>query len=63
LDKEDLCVAKLCALREKDQNFVTALLDVDLVDRNIIAERLHSVPDRYADNAARAIDWLKSRAS
>ena len=24
LDKEDLCVAKLCALREKDQNFVTA---------------------------------------
>lgn len=26
LDKEDLCVAKLCALREKDRNFVTALL-------------------------------------
>ena len=25
LDKEDLCVAKLCALREKDQNFVDAL--------------------------------------
>lgn len=22
LDKEDLCVAKLCALREKDRNFV-----------------------------------------
>jgi hypothetical protein len=26
LDKEDLCVAKLCALREKDQNFVSELL-------------------------------------
>ncbi|WP_232425879.1 DUF6036 family nucleotidyltransferase [Mycobacterium sp. JS623] len=26
LDKEDLCVAKLCALREKDQNFVDALI-------------------------------------
>lgn len=63
LDKEDLCVAKLCALREKDQNFVAALLEVDLVDRNIIAERLRSVPDRYADNAARAIDWLRSRGS
>lgn len=26
LDKEDLCVAKLCAFREKDQNFVDALI-------------------------------------
>ena len=26
LDKEDLCVAKLCAFREKAQNFVAALL-------------------------------------
>lgn len=25
LDKEDLCVAKLCALREKDQNFVAGI--------------------------------------
>ena len=31
LDKEDLCVAKLCALREKDRNFVAALLDAGLV--------------------------------
>ena len=27
LDKEDLCVAKLCAFREKDRNFVAALLE------------------------------------
>jgi hypothetical protein len=26
LDKEDLCVAKLCAFRETDQNFVAALV-------------------------------------
>jgi hypothetical protein len=26
LDKEDLCVAKLCAFREKDRNFVAALV-------------------------------------
>ena len=43
LDKEDLCVAKLCALREKDQNFVAALLDVCLVDPAVIADRLTSV--------------------
>jgi hypothetical protein len=32
LDKEDLCVAKLCAFREKDRNFVAALLEAGLVD-------------------------------
>jgi uncharacterized nucleotidyltransferase DUF6036 len=31
LDKDDLCVAKLCAFREKDRNFVDALLHDDLV--------------------------------
>jgi hypothetical protein len=30
---EDLCVAKLCAFREKDQNFVAALVRSALVDR------------------------------
>ena len=37
LDKEDLCVAKLCALREKDQNFVDALITTHLVDPRVIA--------------------------
>jgi len=62
LDKEDLCVAKLCALREKDQNFVAALLDAGLVDSDLIATRLNSVPDRFEANAARATDWLRSRS-
>jgi len=44
LDKEDLCVAKLCALREKDQNFVAALLDARLADVAVITERLAAVP-------------------
>ncbi|HJQ44327.1 MAG TPA: DUF6036 family nucleotidyltransferase [Jatrophihabitantaceae bacterium] len=61
LDKEDLCVAKLCALREKDQNFVAALLDAALVDRDVIATRLNTVPDRYRHNATRATGWLRSR--
>lgn len=63
LDKEDLCVAKLCALREKDQNFVTALLDAGLVDRETIAARLNDVPEHFGPNAARAATWLGARES
>jgi Nucleotidyltransferase of unknown function (DUF6036) len=60
LDKEDLCVAKLCALREKDQNFVSELLRVGLVDPNVIAARLATVPERYQPGAERAAEWLVS---
>lgn len=63
LGKEDLCVAKLCALREKDQNFVGALLDAGLVDKDVIASRLAGVPERFQVNAARAAQWLESRVS
>jgi len=62
LDKEDLCVAKLCALREKDRNFVAALLFAGLVDSAVIATRLSLLPERYRANAARAATWLASRA-
>jgi hypothetical protein len=62
LDKEDLCVAKLCALREKDQNFVGALLGVGLVDSEVIGQRLASVPERYRPNAERAAQWLTGRS-
>ena len=46
LDKEDLCVAKLCAFREKDRNLVVALLEARLVDAGVIHERLPSVERR-----------------
>lgn len=58
LDKEDLCVAKLCAFREKDQNFVAALLDAGLVDAAVIAERLAAVPAEHRAAAERALVWL-----
>jgi hypothetical protein len=58
LDKEDLCVAKLCAFREKDQNFVAALLDAGLVDAAIITERLAAVPVEHRPAAERALVWL-----
>lgn len=60
LDKEDLCVAKLCAFREKDRNFVSALLRADLVDPGIIAARLVTVPEQYRPSAVRAAEWLES---
>src|SRR5574342_163225 len=55
LDKEDLCVAKLCAFREKDQNFVASLLDAELVDAEVIAQRLAAVPKKDLPAAERAL--------
>jgi hypothetical protein len=60
LDKEDLCVAKLCALREKDQNFVAALFGARLVDRETILARLATVDERHHRAAERAGSWLRS---
>lgn len=62
LDKEDLCAAKLCALREKDQNFVAALLDAGLVDAGLVAARLLTVPKRFRPGSERAQQWLMARA-
>ncbi|APE36399.1 hypothetical protein BOX37_23470 [Nocardia mangyaensis] len=60
LDKEDLCVAKLCALREKDQNFVNALLQAGLVDPRVVVERLPTVPEEFRPGAERALGWIAS---
>jgi hypothetical protein len=51
-------VAKLCALREKDQNFVDALITAQLVDPAVIATRLTTVPQRYRTAAQRAANWV-----
>jgi hypothetical protein len=61
LDKEDLCVAKLAAFREKDRNFVAALLEANLVEADLIAERLPTVPPEYAAAIEQALSWLASR--
>ena len=61
LDKEDLCVAKLCALREKDQNFVGALLDAGLVDTAVIRARLPTVAEGFQPGAQRALEWVAAR--
>ncbi|MFA4928605.1 MAG: DUF6036 family nucleotidyltransferase [Patulibacter sp.] len=58
LDKEDLCVAKLCAFREKDRNFVAALVQANLVDAGVIAARLVTVDERYRAAAEPAARWV-----
>jgi hypothetical protein len=60
LDKEDLCVAKLCAFREKDRNFVAALLHTQLVDVQTILTRLSRVQTRHRAAADRATAWCES---
>lgn len=61
LDKDDLCVAKLCAFREKDRNFVAALVDAGLVDADLIGARILAVPREHIATTERALAWLKSK--
>lgn len=60
MDKEDLCVAKLCAYREKDLNFVAALIAANLVNPDLIAARLPTIPLEHAAAIQRALTWLDS---
>lgn len=61
LDKEDLCVAKLIAFREKDLNFVGALLDDRLVDVEEVILRLGTVAHQHKAANERAVSWLGTR--
>jgi hypothetical protein len=63
LDKEDLCVSKLIAFREKDINFVGALLEDHLVDLEMVKSRLETVADKHRAAGERADSWLRSRTS
>lgn len=60
LEPHDLCAAKLCAGREKDLNFVRALIESELVDRVVIGHRLGLVGAEYSVAAQRAVTWLTS---
>lgn len=61
LEKEDLCVAKLSAFREKDRDFVAALLDANLVESSVIRARLALVPEEHQTAAQQALSWLEIR--
>jgi hypothetical protein len=60
LDKEDLCAAKLYAHREKDRNFVQALLDARLVDPETLRTRVMALEAAHPARVAMALDWLDS---
>lgn len=60
LERHDLCVAKLVALREKDTNFVAALIGAGLVDPRVIDGRLNQLAGRHDAAAERARAWLAS---
>ncbi len=60
LDTEDLCVAKLIALREKDRNFVGAPLAAGLVHPDLIATGLSMVSGQHPAATQRALAWLDS---
>ncbi len=61
LDKEDLCAAKLVAFREKDRNFVAALIDASLVDSGVIVARLSAVSSEHTPAVEQALGWLAAR--
>jgi hypothetical protein len=58
LERHDLCVAKLCALREKDTEFVRSLLESGLVDLGTIRSRLDAVDASFGVQVQRAREWL-----
>lgn len=60
LDPHDLCAAKLCAGREKDTNFVGALLKAGLVHGDVLHERLSSLEAHHESVAQQALIWLSS---
>jgi hypothetical protein len=43
LDKHDLVISKLVAMREKDRGFAEALLKADLVDLDVLKERVSAL--------------------
>jgi hypothetical protein len=48
-------------MREKDLNFVAALLDAGLVEADVIANRLGELPKRHQPASERARAWLAGR--
>lgn len=66
LEKHDLVISKLVAMREKDREFAIALLDAGLVDIDVLLERvdaLTSVVPAIAKNVRRWLEAERRRLS
>lgn len=60
LERHDLCAAKLCAFREKDRRFVSALIKANLIDLSVIIKRLETIAPEHQDAAQHACAWVRS---
>jgi hypothetical protein len=59
-EAHDLCVSKLCAFREKDLEFVGALVRARIVSTSLLLDRLATVPGIDPVALTRAGEWLAS---
>lgn len=62
LEPHDLALSKLAAHREKDRDFVEALIDHKLLDPNLLRERVPSMPISSAVRG-RLDNWIKYHSS
>jgi hypothetical protein len=62
LDKHDLVISKLVAMREKDLVFATALLDGGLVELDTLRERAGALDAVPVVVQRRVQDWLEAWA-
>lgn len=60
LEKHDLVISKLVAMREKDQKFATALLDAELVDIDVLLERADQLTCVVPATAKMVRRWLEA---
>ncbi|GAA1327337.1 DUF6036 family nucleotidyltransferase [Leucobacter albus] len=58
LEPHDLCVAKIIAFREKDRGFVSALVTAQLLDLEVLLERLTQTMPPDGRNLDYAYAWV-----
>lgn len=63
LEKHDLAVSKLAAFREKDLEFVHALLACGLLSAEVLVERLEGTPDLAPAHQRRLLRWVHDVAA
>lgn len=60
LEKHDLVISKLAAMREKDREFAEALLRADLVDLSVLKDRANALSCVPAVVRKNVLSWLQA---